>query len=142
MAIKRIKPEKDSIAESIQKSVMAYWEDRIDENGNKTGEQFKMRSIVFPSMLISMAQLVIGIAYSVLQNTGEEEPTVMDCLGLMRGSGDIFQDIQLFNSVSSFVDEWLEQSAITDDFDHAWFFWNDILESYQKHCEKQRSKTE
>ena len=141
-----IPAKKDSVAEAIQDSVMAYWENRVNEDGKETDEQFKMRSIVFPSMVISLAQLVFGVAYGVLKDEGIDEPSVQDCLSLMRGgnagSADFFQGIRLFNSISAFIDEWLEQSAITDDFDHVWFYWTEILERYQKFCEKERTKTE
>lgn len=138
----RIPVEKDSVAEAIQKSVTAYWEDRIDEKGQKTGEQFKMRSMVFPSMLISMAQLVIGVAYGVANSKGIEEPTAKDILSIIGNTTNIFDNIQVFRSIQGFTDEWLEQSATAKDFDDVWFDFQTILSKYNEFVEKERSKTE
>lgn len=139
--MKRIPVIKDSVAGEIQKSVTAYWEDRIDENGKKTGEQFKMRSFVFPSMLISMAQLIIGICYGIANKNGIEKPSAKDILSICQmGMGSDFLDhFQLFQSLSRFTETWLDQCAISYDIDDCWFEFSTILKKYNEMCESEKS---
>lgn len=140
--LRTIPVKNDSVAKAIQDSVVAYWENGVNEDGKET--QVKTRGFAFPSMVISLAQLVLGVAYGILEDEGIDEPSVQDCLSLMNvgdgGSADFFKRFRLFKNISDFIDEWLEQSAKTDDFDHVWFLWTEILERYQKFCEIESDK--
>ena len=94
------------------------------------------------SMLISMAQLVIGVAYGVAKSKGIEEPSAKDILSIIGNTTNIFDNIQVFRSIQGFTDEWLEQSATAKDFDDVWFDFQTILSKYNEFVEKERSKTE
>ena len=128
--------QKDSVAKAIQESVAAWWEDRIDDTGKKTGEQYKMRSIVFPSMLISMSQLIIGICYEIAKSKGIEKPSVKDVLVICNmDQHNFIEYFKLFNSLSGFTKKWLDESAVFDD-NECWYDFGTIIRNYQKISEE------
>ena len=87
-------------------------------------------------MLISMAQLIIGICYEIAKSKGIEEPSVKDVLVICNmDQHNFIEYFKLFNSLSSFTKKWLDERAVFDD-NECWYDLGTIIRNYQKISEE------